>query len=40
MEEENNKLFDISRKNWKQEIIKDRNDKKISDIDIEYLERY
>ena len=39
VEEENNKLFDISRKNWKQEIIKDRNDKKISDIDIEYLER-
>ena len=39
VQEENNKLFDISKKNWKQEIIKDRNDKNTSEIDIEYLER-
>ena len=39
VQEENNKLFVISKKNWKQEIIKDRNDKNTSEIDIEYLER-
>ena len=39
VQKENNKLFGISKKDWKQEIIKDRNDKNTSDIDIENLER-
>ena len=39
VQKENNKLFGISKKDWKQEIIKDRNHKNTSDIDIENLER-
>ena len=39
VDKENIQLFDISTKDWKQEVIKDRNNKKISHIGIEYLER-